>query len=86
MRHPPAFKRGFPTGGKSFSLLRNRTLLTVCDFLPVRTVTVRPATSVLKLDGVMLMNEVLHLQCRGAAQRQPYAAWLLHGELADAAV
>ena len=46
-------------------------MLTVCDFLPVRTVTVRPATSVLKPDGVMLMNEVLHFQRRGAAQRQP---------------
>jgi hypothetical protein len=39
-------------------------MLTVCDFLPVRTVTVRPATLVLKLDGVMLVNEVLHLQRR----------------------
>jgi hypothetical protein len=42
-------------------------MLTVCDFLPVRTVTVRPATSVLKPDGVMLMDQVLHLQRRGAA-------------------
>jgi hypothetical protein len=46
-------------------------MLTVCDLLPVRTVTVRPATSVLKLDGVMLMNEVLHLQRRGAAKDSP---------------
>jgi hypothetical protein len=49
--------------------------LTVCDFLPVRTITVRPATSVLKPDDVMLTDEVLHLQHRGATQRQPYLSW-----------
>jgi hypothetical protein len=45
--------------------------LTVCDFLPVRTVTVRPATSVLKPDGEMLTDEVLHLEHHGANPRQP---------------
>ena len=61
-------------------------MLTVCDFLPVRTVTVRPATSVLKADGVMLMDVILHLQRRRTAYRQPFAAEPFLGPLADAAV